>query len=143
MTQARKTESSSAIPALESHCGSWVCSHAGSHFETFSRRTAERAASIGYHVETAAAYLARINRESSPGIAQMAEEADNIMDRYIRARAKRIASDPKDAANAHYQLGVAIAMLDHLLIQRGDLARITRNDFNKWRKSSAKEPSNG
>ena len=71
----------------------------------------------------------------------MAEEADNIMDRYIRARAKRIASDPKDAANAHYQLGVAIALLDHLLIQRGDLARIEVPASELSRLASAKVAS--
>lgn len=52
----------SAIPELEPSCGSWVCSrNAGERFETFSRRTAEHAATLGYRIETAAAYLGRIN----------------------------------------------------------------------------------
>lgn len=53
---------SKPIPDLEPSCGSWVCSrNEGERFETFSRRTAEYAAAHGYRVETAAAYLRRIN----------------------------------------------------------------------------------
>jgi hypothetical protein len=56
----------SQIPELEPHCGSWVCSrNDGYRFETFSIRTARCAAERGYRIETAAEYLARINRESS------------------------------------------------------------------------------
>jgi len=55
---------SKQIPELEERCGSWVCtSPAGEVREFFERANAEKAAASGWRVETAATYLARINRE--------------------------------------------------------------------------------
>jgi hypothetical protein len=56
----------SAIPELEPRCGSWVVtSPDGAVSEFFERANAEIAAQCGYRVETAAGYLARINREAA------------------------------------------------------------------------------
>ena len=55
---------SSEIPELEPYCGSWVCTAPnGDVREFYSRENVERAAKAGYRIETAAGYLARINRE--------------------------------------------------------------------------------
>jgi hypothetical protein len=54
----------SRAPELEPHCGSWIVSSINGRkvFETFRMDTAERAKAAGWVVETAAQYLARINR---------------------------------------------------------------------------------
>ena len=55
---------SAKIPELEPHCGSWVCtSPEGVVREFYDRANVEKAARAGYRIETAAAYLSRINRE--------------------------------------------------------------------------------
>lgn len=52
-----------AIPELEPHCGSWICtSPAGEVREVFTRKTAETLARYGWRVQTAAAYLAELNK---------------------------------------------------------------------------------
>lgn len=50
------------IPALEPHCGSWiVTSPEGRVIELFTERNVQTVADAGWRVETAAAYLGRIN----------------------------------------------------------------------------------
>lgn len=51
------------VPELEPHCGSWIVLKEGKPiYETFDRRTAERAAgSPDLEVLTAAQWLARLN----------------------------------------------------------------------------------
>lgn len=52
------------LPALEPHCGSWIILRDGRALgETFDRHTAQQCLDYGYSIETAAQYLARINRE--------------------------------------------------------------------------------
>jgi hypothetical protein len=51
-----------AIPELEPHCGSWVCtSQTGDVREFFELENVEKAAAHGWSVETTAQYLGRIN----------------------------------------------------------------------------------
>lgn len=55
-----------AIPELEPHCGSWVCTAPdGQVLEFYSLNNVERAERAGWRIETAAQYLARFNREFS------------------------------------------------------------------------------
>lgn len=52
------------IPTLPHGSGSWVCtSPAGAVLEFFNRRNVEKAAAAGWRIETALAYLCRINAE--------------------------------------------------------------------------------
>lgn len=60
--------SRSQVPALEPHCGSWICTleHPDGQsprlVEVYSRKDAETLAAAGWLVETAAQYLAKFNR---------------------------------------------------------------------------------
>ena len=52
------------IPELERGCGSWICTRPdGYRLEFFTRGNAELAASAGWKVQTAGAYLAELNRK--------------------------------------------------------------------------------
>jgi hypothetical protein len=64
------TQTNNPIPELEPHCGSWIVSapNAGAVVELFERRNVERAAAAGWRIETAAQYLARIQREVSANV---------------------------------------------------------------------------
>lgn len=54
----------SAIPELESICGSWICtSPAGTVREFSERSNVERAAAAGWKIETALQHLGRINAQ--------------------------------------------------------------------------------
>jgi hypothetical protein len=59
-------KSKAAIPGLPHACGSWVVhSPCRATAELFSRKNVEKLESIGWKVETTAAYLTRINAEIS------------------------------------------------------------------------------
>lgn len=52
------------LPALERESGSWVATSPGGRVvELYERRNAEKALRAGWRIETALAYLVRINRE--------------------------------------------------------------------------------
>lgn len=51
-----------SIPQLEPHCGSWMAtSSSGQVLEVWDREDAEQLAKSGWRIETAAAYLGRLN----------------------------------------------------------------------------------
>lgn len=61
--RASRADADRSAPELARHEGSWVITLPdGSARETFSRRTADSAASQGFAVETAGTYLGRINK---------------------------------------------------------------------------------
>lgn len=61
--------SAPCIPELPHGCNSWVVhSPIGATAELWSRKNVERLASIGWKVETTAAYLNRINAEIAKGV---------------------------------------------------------------------------